>query len=415
MKQHPENTKYIYLIYFFWPFASLLLAIKNHRSSWAKNIIWMFVVFYGYTMVVVGDSNDSTRERDALISLNHQIGSLDKVESKFYSEDEGDLDIVNPIIIFVVSRFTDNYHILFAVYGFIFGFFYSRNIWFFLNRSKNFADKFPIIVFFALAFVIGFWNINGFRFWTASHVFIYGVLLYLFERSFFGLIVVLSSFLVHFSFMLPISVFIGYLILGNRIPFYFGLYILTFFVKELNFDSLGTILKTYLPSIFHNRVEIYTNEENIENRKLNSEDVTWFVTYSAFLLRWTIVAFVGLFYLKSKNLIEKNSQLTRLFSFALLIASVANVAALVPSGGRYLFIANFLFLGFIFLFMQIVEIKSYWLLWRNIAFIALLFFDTIGFRFSIELMGIMGLFGNFIFASIYQIDLTVISCMKSII
>ncbi|MFZ4455588.1 MAG: hypothetical protein ACOYOT_05145 [Bacteroidales bacterium] len=414
MRQHAENSKYIFLIFLVWPFVALIQAIYHFKASWAKNVIWFFVVFYGYTMVVVGDSNDSTRERDALISLNHQVGSFDNTNLEFYSQEEGDLDIVNPIIIFVVSRFTDNYHFLFAAYAFVFGFFYSRNIWFFLNRSTNLASWFAVLVVFALAFVIGFWNINGFRFWTASHVFIYGVLLYLFERSFFGLIVVLSSFLVHFSFMLPISVFIGYLILGNRIPFYFGLYVLTFFVKELNIDSLGAVLKTYLPSIFHNRVEIYTNEENAEAKIVDIGEVAWHVTYSTFFLRWTIVAFVGLFYSKSKKLINGNFELTRLFSFTLLFASVANVAALVPSGGRYLFIANFLFLGFIFLFIQIVEIKSYWLLWRNISFVTFIFFDIVGFRYSTELMGIMGLFGNFIFASISQIDLTVIDFIKSI-
>ena len=62
----PDN-RYVWVLFILWPFYALVFAIKNYRHAFAKNIVWMFIVFYGYSMVIVGDLEngaDATRYRD---------------------------------------------------------------------------------------------------------------------------------------------------------------------------------------------------------------------------------------------------------------------------------------------------------------------------------------------------------------
>jgi hypothetical protein len=412
MKQHAKNSKYVYLIYFFWPFASLILAIKNHRSSWAKNIIWLFVVFYGYTMIVVGDSSDSTRERDALMQLNQSHHTFSSLTGGFYAEEGGELDIANPLILFIVSIFTSNYHILFVIYGLIFGFFYSRNIWLLIEYSPRKIAGLSLLLIFAFALVDGFWNINGFRFWCATQIFVYGLLKFLVAEKRNDISFIVLSALFHFSYMLPVGVFLIYFFIGNRLPIYFYFYLFSFTVKELNFTQLGDILKNILPGVFHNRVEIYANDEYAEVRKELVNDTTWHVLYSALLIRWIIISFLFIIYTKAKN-IRSNPIMSNLFNFSLLIAGVANIAALVPSGIRFVILSNFIILAFIYLYFQYYEKIELLRWWQLVAIPGLIFFDVFTARVGLEAMGLLTIIGNPILATFFEEKTTIIVFIKN--
>src|SRR5690606_20695017 len=118
----------------------------------------------------------------------------------FFSDEESSyLDFAAPVITFVIARFTENYAILFGTYALIFGFFYSRNIWFILDRMKEDIKPAALIVFIMICLLVPFWSINGFRFWTATHVFIYGMLPYMFlEKHPKYLLIASLSVLFHF-------------------------------------------------------------------------------------------------------------------------------------------------------------------------------------------------------------------------
>ena len=66
--------------------------------------------------------------------FKHANLSAEEKNINVYEEGERDsIDFVEPLISTIVSSFTSNYKILFAIYGLIFGFFYSRNIWILLK------------------------------------------------------------------------------------------------------------------------------------------------------------------------------------------------------------------------------------------------------------------------------------------
>lgn len=407
------EKKYIFLIYFFWPFAALILAIKNYKSSWSKNVVWLFVAFFGYVMVPIGDAFDATREKLALIELHQQQLSFSEMKSTLFSEDSNEVDIVDPIIHYVVSRFTDNCHILFCIYGIIFGFFYSRNIWILINKVSD-IKGISIFVILTFACIVGYWYINGFRFWTATHVFLYGSLLYILEQKKRGLIFIALSPFVHFSFFMPALLFIVYLFAGERTYLFFILFALSFFIKTLNIESLGNFLTDHSPAVFHNKINNYTDQEYVEIVKDKNESTAWHVVFSNLFVTWTIVAFISLSFFFSLNKIRENKELLSLYSFGLLFGSVANISALIPSGGRFLYLSNLLFIGFIFLHLYHIQLKSYFLLWRKVAMFTFFFFIIFQIRISFDLEGLMTFFGNPILASFFEDTFALITPIKAL-
>src|SRR5699024_1023376 len=118
----------------------------------------------------------------------------------------------------------------------IYGFFFSRNIWYVMERLEGKIRPATILLFSCFCLVMPFWFINGFRMWTAAHIFIYGLLPYLFEGRKSGLVIAVLSILVHYAFIVPVGVLFAYLLLGNRLIIYFLFFVTTFFVSEINIE-----------------------------------------------------------------------------------------------------------------------------------------------------------------------------------
>ena len=136
-----RNISNITLFLLIQPFAGVLVALKHYRESWSKNMIWFFIAFYGFTLVISNTAIDANRVRDALSVWHHTRMNFSNFTELFFSESSGFIDFVQPLSMFIVSRFTDNHNILFGFYGLIFGFFYSRNIWYLFDHLKE-NDRF---------------------------------------------------------------------------------------------------------------------------------------------------------------------------------------------------------------------------------------------------------------------------------
>jgi hypothetical protein len=140
-----------YMLFILWPFLSVIYAIVNYRSKWAKNIIWFFCCFFGYTFVISNEGMDANRYRDFLVELHTSEISFGDYFHGVYNGDIGRGDYLEPTIRYIVSRFSDDYRILYAIFGFIMGYFYSRNIWFLLDevsdRIKPYAIPFLVMLY----------------------------------------------------------------------------------------------------------------------------------------------------------------------------------------------------------------------------------------------------------------------------
>jgi hypothetical protein len=330
-----------------WPFGAFISSIYRFRKPEAKTIFWLFCVYFGFSFVIPEDfagAADSARYATALIEMHARTVSFENLLNALYDPAIGFVDVYQPLATWLISIFTDDPKWLFSLFGGVFGFFYAQNIWLLL---KHVNIKVTLVLFL---FILGYaltnpiWNINGVRMWTAAQMFLYGILLYFMEnRKTSGIIWLTVSILFHYSFLFPVGVFFLYLFLPESLMVYLIFYLLAAFINEINLVTVRESL-SFLPDVFQPRVDAYTNLDYALSIKEKALQSAWHVRFAQLASRiviysWVIVVFFSQRYWHddSKRILKK------VFAFALFIGGWANIAALVPAGGRFLIITNGLF------------------------------------------------------------------------
>ncbi len=404
-----------YILWLVMPFASLLYAINNYRATWAKNIIWLFVIFYGYTFVISNDQLDSNRYKLALLEMSQKPAtSLTEFSILLYGDDTDYVDILQPLLTFIISRFTADSRILFACFGLIFGFFYSRNVWFLLsivgNRIKR--EAFPFL--FLFIFVVSIWQLNGFRFATATHVFIYGLMLFFKGKKNKGFIFCIASLFVHFSFILPVIILFLHWFIGNRLIVCFSFFFVSFFVLQVTPEVLSGYIET-VPIVFRARTENYTNADYVnELAKVNKKTVVnWYVTWRMVGLIYVTNLLLAIMFLKYRKLLGQHQLAASLLCYSLLLFSVANILSTVPSVGiRFQLVSMVILFGAIFFFVQANKQKLF-PMWARVPLIAVtLLYVVVEIRIGFSTMGIMTIIGNPFIAPFVQNDIPLINLIK---
>jgi len=338
-------------LFFIFPVLAGFNALKYFRAPWAKNIIWAFVVFYGFTIGISnekssedGGTADIFRYAEKISDFNKLELSISKIQTLYIEND--DVDILNLTLAIGISRFTDSMQVMAAIYGFIFGFFFTRNMWYVLERISGKIQPALLILIAAFFLVNPIWNLGGFRFWTAAHIFIYGILPFLFEGKKGGLLVSVLSILVHFSFMLPVAVLLLYLILGNRTVIFFAFFLASIFVSEIKITAFNTFIEENTSEKFAKRTSGYRSEEAVEQfRQAGEEDeaegpqISWHARYYVKALTWSLMAFLFFLFFKRKVLQQLHPAFLNSLSFTLLFWGFANIMSSIPSGGRFLTVA----------------------------------------------------------------------------
>lgn len=360
--------------------------------------MWLFTVFYAATFAIGSESKDS----DILVYVS-QVSVLNSLNLDFngilaYYLVSGEIDVLRTFLAYLVSHFTANGFYLIIVFGIVFGYFFSRNIWYILDRLEGKTKSFTKILLFCLFLTIPIWHLNGFRFATAAHVFIFGLLPFLFEGKRKSLIwCLIVPFVIHYSFFIALIPLGAYLILGNKIKLYYIFFVLSIFMSAINISQFNKIIETYAPQILIERSSGYRGEANVESLRVEGRygsDAVWYVKYYLNTLKFTLSAFLLVLYWVSKKTIHKNKDLLRLLSFILLFYGFANILSTIPSGYRFLRVANLLTLSFLVLYYQNTVIKKDFYRLSKLTIPFLIFYIIIALRLSWYSISFMTLFGN---------------------
>jgi hypothetical protein len=407
-----KNAVYILGLFVLSPFLSLLVAIKNYKVSWAKNVVWLFVAFYGYTMVISNEGMDASFYRDDFLRISQLDITIDNFNRLLNTEEESYVDIMQPLISFTISRFTSDHRILFLVFGIVFGYFYSRNIWYLIeNTGAGFRKEIiPFIITFAV--IVGFWQINGFRMWTAAHIFFFGAIRYLYEGKKQGFLVAALSILVHFSFVLPTVLLVIHLIFKNRVHLFFWLFVATFFISEINLTIVNELLSSFVPDMLLSRVKGYTNEEYAESINQSLQQNSWHAILYGKALRWVIVCFISFIYFRTLRFIKSDNALFTLYSFTLLFMAIANLLSLVPSGGRFSIVASMFAVTVIVLSLCKVPEGNVLKRLVPLGIPALILYCTVALRKGFDTIGITTILGNPLVAIYADIEIALIEFIK---
>jgi len=380
-----------------WPFGALVSALNQYKNPAAKNVFWLFCLFYGLVFIVphgVEGIADSARYTLHLIEMHKQDVSFTNLLYAIYNPVDGYIDLYQPVTTWFIAIFTDDPKWLFALFAMVFGYFYSRNLWLLLEHARYKITWFAVLILLGFALVNPLWNINGVRMWTAAQIFVYGILLYTLKgEKKSGILWIASSALVHFSFLFPIAVFFIYLVIPEFTIFFFFFYIATAFVNEINLYAVRESL-SFMPQVFQPRIVGYTNSDYALAIKEHTQQSAWHVKFAQFSGRFVIYIWTVWMFLRLRQWSPMAPKLKKLFSLALFIGGWANLASSVPSGGRFTTIANMLL--FAVIFALLISLKGIYKMKmvKTASLFFLIFFLVFQIRTGFDHKGFLTFFGN---------------------
>lgn len=402
-----QYSKNLLILFIIWPFLAVIRSLFSGAkiSRAAKNVLWMFVAFYGYTFVLIDDSIDANRYGEALEFQYSYVHTFDQFLNYHFGGENITTDIVEPLLTWSVSRFTDNISILFLVYGIFFGYFFSRNISLIQEFVQSEKGLLIGAAFLTLMLIIPIWQLNGFRFWTAGHIYIYGVFQFLFHKKRLkSLLFIVLSIAVHLTFVMPVFVYLVYMALGAR---FYRLYVASFLISLLSIsftaEQMQNVL-SFLPGALQERYGSYAGEAYVESVSGTKDTRNWYVIYYGLFLRYFLTALLTYVALFRHRIIRENSYTAfRLLCLCLILYAFANISGKLPSGGRFFAIANFLLLStLIYLhYLRIPALRvSRPLMMTALGVFA--FFGIVSIRIWFDSATLMTFLGNPVLAAIFK-------------
>ena len=392
------DKRLVFLITVLSPIIGLFLAIKWRYKSWAKNLFWIFCSFSGLVIIYsYSEGMDIYRYALQLKDFYYSAISFNELSRLFFTQ-EG-VDIYQLTLVFITSRFTDNAHLLFLLYAIIYGFFYSRNIWYIYEKKNNDNKSYHIgILILYVALIWPVWQIAAARFGTAFHLFVYGAMPYIFEKDKSKMIFLFLSPLVHFSFLFPVSVFLLYLIIPKKQNIVMVFYVITLFVKEINLPIINDFLISYLPSFLHKRVDSYVNEAYLIEFVEKSSGYAFHFIFMNTVGNIVIQILLFLTFFVNAKYIKDNKKIRNCFFFSILLCSFSNIIALIPDGARFLLLGQmFMLISAVFSFSELKVSNKFRKKVLSPLLILLITPMIIKFRMGCDYYG-FSLLGNFISA-----------------
>jgi hypothetical protein len=348
------NSKYYLVLFFLWPFLAFITALTNFGQKESRKVIYIFLIYYGLTHVIGSGVYVDAAGYAMQLKANASLPFSDffKIVGGIYATDTS-VDIVEPLISFIVSRFTDDHRFLFAVYAAIFGFFYLKSITLVYNHYRENPAWSTVIHLAFFAVILPITSINGFRMWTAAWIFFYSAYHVILYRDARYLLLALGSTFVHWSFLSADAILFIYYLVGNRNYIYLPLALASFVIPQL-VTPLFQSISLNLGGALQNRYASYSNEQYIITRQEVNEQATWFLQISNDLIFYYLILAMIVIKLKFGYLMKEKAE-SNLFSFSLLFLSFVNFGKGIPSFGERFKIIFFLF-ATLFVMMYLVKL-----------------------------------------------------------
>lgn len=358
MKGNDHLRKKWALLLMFFPIGALISSLRWFRIPQSKNIFWVACIFLGLTYIYnpAGQSNaDGLRYAEDLIVLHDNPQNWETFKASFYDSSGGFLDLYQPIVTFLLALFTGEPRILFAIFALVFGFFYSRNMWFVLEKIPV-SLNFTLLVLITTLFLVNpIWNINGVRMWTAAQVFVYGALPYIWNKDKSKILWVFISVVFHFSFFIPVLIFLVYVFLPKKstLPFLI-LYLISLFISEVEISFFQSLAE-YLPDILDRKVAGYTSETYVAKVFGEGESAGLFVTLLSYISKWGVAVLLIYITVREKLVLKLNSSLRNLLTFSMFILAISFFLSNVPSGGRFVTVASVFVFAFLVMYYAFLK------------------------------------------------------------
>lgn len=396
----------LYLLAILSPFLAVFLAILRPRDPASRNLIWIFVAYFGVAFYIADDSGaDSVRHATRLVMMHQDSYGFRELIGQFFAEGSRHQDVFAPLLTYLVSRLTDQHWLLFGSCAVFLGYFYSRNVWFLIDRIPARMGLLLIFLVTAYAFHVNVGStLNGVRMYTALHVFVFGFLSFRDAGDRRYLLIILLTPFIHFSFWLPVAVLFGFLLSRQFGSSIYGFFLVSFAGATLDLAIVQALL-SYVPLPIEERASSYIaaaeRDPNVMDDRRQS--TIWF-------LRWNHWMLAGFFLLTAswmvcRGCLRQNGLVRDLLVFGMLLYGVVNMVSYIPSLGRFYSLAEMILLAALILFLASSPLRSR--LDRQVFCGAALLLSVnmaLGIRLMLDFASIWLVVGNFLVAPFATAD-----------
>lgn len=334
------DTRNYFILFILWPFLSFLVALANFSRKEARSVVYIFIIYYGLTFVNNNVAVDAYRYALGL-KANSLLPFSDffRIIGGLYSDTS--VDIIEPLISFIVSRFTSDHGLYFGVWAAIFGYFYLNSISLLYEpiRTKQGWNTIILMAFFIMTVPVTM--ISGVRMWTAAWIFFYGAYRVITEKNPKFLIITFFAAFVHWSFISANAILLIYYLAGNRNMIYIPLAFASFLIPRL-LAPLFSSLALRLGGGLQQRYTNYSSEGYISAVQEGAAQSAWFMRITSDLVFYYLIIAVTVIQLRHRSLMDGKSE-KNLFSFLLLFLAFVNFGMPIPSFGERFMVLFFMF------------------------------------------------------------------------
>lgn len=342
---------YMWLSFLVMPIIPLWYSIKNFCIKPYRIFILLFAMLLGFSFVPPEntDGMDYKEKFKEYQSIN--FNELKANISTIYSKDAKVVDIYAVILMFLVSRFTNNPAIFFMIAAMIYYIFFLKLfdiiLSFSLVKKKTFIKYFLIGSLFIFTFTLG---INGVRWALAFIVFSCGTAQYLKSSKISSIIFAGLSCLIHFSFLYSFIFLLLFVLIrsidNNFLPIGFLLVAIIFtsiFVNIINQNI------HFGGEFFEQKISAYTSDSYLNFRSNLQNTSKWFIQFNRVSTFYFVILSLVLTRVFAPKLhFDRLAKDLFAFSLIMLAHSIISGEMVHPSSNRYYIIVNFF--GLIYLY-----------------------------------------------------------------
>lgn len=333
-----RNDAALVVLAFIWPAAAAVIAFFKLNRRIPRMVLAGVMVLLGYRMVIEDERFDAYRLADYV----EEIAGLRRSDfmlwiDQYCFHSEKCIDPVQPFFTYFLTRLSDDYAMAFSGYALVFAVF---SIAMLAAVRRDFSRKATVFCWFFLFAIMAtnpIHNIGGFRFNTASWVFLLGAYLIFFRGRSYGFLFLILAVAFHYamSVLLVLTIVLRFV----RLPLRSALILaLLSFVISPSVEWLAPFLNIDSQLGAFSRGARYLSEGAIDARAEALQRATssnlFFLFFSNTGIKIALGIWIAYLLILKKNMLFPEN-VKRLLIFSLLLFGFSNLFSNIPSFSRY--------------------------------------------------------------------------------
>ncbi len=348
-------------LFFFNPVLGFLTSLFNVRSRIGMLVYIGFAAVFGYAFSFSNTSADSYRYAEAFSQFDNSL-NVEKIVMMYQS---GELqDLYRILLFYIVSLFTNNPKVLYAIAGLIYGIFSHMCLVVFTKERGHRWDLYVVILAIVFYTFISISSVNGFKFNTGALIFFYSSYQTIIKNKWKWIFGIIITPLFHYGFMLVAPLIIIYkfvhpLLYSNKgvniyLYYLFTIsFIASWFLKTNSIDLSFITQGEELSGAVGERINYVNSDEvtKLTETRTGSSAFLGIQEYFHYATKIYVYVVVTFLYKQIQRMKGDLKWFTSMMAFLLFFYSFAFIATSFPSGGRFMSIAH--------LFLMILIAKFY--------------------------------------------------------